>query len=129
MFLGSIFELFLLEMPSTVTLILPQIPHVLHQVLRIVVEFLAEVLELLHILLVFGLLGTLHLGLPVQFEEHHLRDLWEVGLVPAENFQFPPNLHHGRPRWTWTVFHLHLERREDRHLWSVPFWHHSQIEH
>ena len=33
-------------------------------------EFLAEVLELLHMLLAFGLLGELHRGLSVLVEEH-----------------------------------------------------------
>ena len=41
-------------------------------------------LELLHILLAVGLLGKLHLGLSVLFEEHNLQDSQEVGLVRAE---------------------------------------------
>ena len=73
MFLGSIFELFLLVMPSTVTLIPPIIPDTMHQLLSID-EFLAEVLELRHLLLVFGLLGNLHPSLFVVFEEHRLQD-------------------------------------------------------
>ena len=61
-------------------------------------EFLSEILELLHILLAFGLLAKLHPGLPVPFEGHDLQALQEVELVRAENFKFPLDLHHRRPR-------------------------------
>ena len=53
-------------------------------------------LELLRVLLAFGLLGKLHGGLSVLFEEDDLQDLQEVALVRAEKFQFPLSLHHRR---------------------------------
>ena len=75
MFLGSIFEMLLLAMQGTVPLIPSIIPHVMHQSVAYCKEFLAGVLELLHILPAFGVLGKLHRGLPVLCEDNDLRDL------------------------------------------------------
>ena len=46
----------------------------------------------------FGLLGELHLGVSVPFEEHDLQYLEKMALVRSETFQFPSDIHHRCPR-------------------------------
>ena len=67
----------------------PVIPDVMHQVLSIEVKFT-------RLTCAFTLLGELHLGLAVPFEERDLLALEKMELARAEKLQFPLD-HHRRP--------------------------------
>ena len=62
-------------MQGVATLIPSIIPDSMNEILRILRKKLAVVLELLHVLFVFGLLVDLLLGLSVPSEEHCLQAL------------------------------------------------------
>ena len=63
-------------------------------------QVIAEVKKLFQFLLAFWLLGELHPGLSGRSEEHDHQASENMGLVRAENFQFPWDLRHRRPHWT-----------------------------
>ena len=99
MLLDSMFELFLLVMQGIVTLTPPKIPDSMNRV-EYCKDVPVVVLELLHVLFSTGLLAELIPGLSVPSEDLIFQALEKMGLVRAEECQFPFNLHRPRPQWT-----------------------------
>ena len=84
-------RLFLMTVQGTVTLIPSTIPDVMHWVLSVVKMSLLWYWKFSIHNVPFGLLGELHPGLPLAFEEHDLQGSEKMGLVGVD-FSTPMNL-------------------------------------